>query len=85
MLVLCFLCVLSRSVWLHLVDRMSGHLAKIIAVLDRNSGLEHGRLVKKEHGRPDKQEEEDWTRKLLVDLINIVDLDCPADESAAFQ
>ena len=68
-----------RSVWLHLVDRVSGHLAKIIAVLDRNSGLEHARPVKQQ------QQEEDWTRKLFVDLINIVDLDCPADDSAAFQ
>ena len=58
---------------------MSGHLAKIIAVLDRNSGLEHGRPVKQQ------EEKEDWTRKVFVDLINIVELDCPADDSAAFQ
>ena len=66
-----------RSVWLHLVDRMSVHLAKVIAILDRNSGLEHGRL--------DTQQKEGWSRKTLVDLIKVVDFDSPVDGLAAFE
>ena len=57
---------------------MSVHLAKIIAVLDRNSGLEHC--------RPDRQQQQqDWSRKLFVDLINVVEFDWPVEDTAAFQ
>ncbi len=65
---------LLRSVWLHLVDKMSVHLARIISVLDRNCGLEH-----LHHNDPT------WSRQLFVRLLDHLDVDAPANSSTTFK
>ena len=58
---------ISRTIWLHLVDKVSFHLSKIISVVDRNSGLDHVRAV------------ESWKRELFVKMVNFVNLGSTAD------
>ena len=52
----------ARSVWLHLVDQVSQHLAQVIAPCDLFSGLDH--LV-----NPN-----DWSRKCYIQMLRVVDL-----------
>ena len=55
----------ARSVWLHLVDKVAGHLSRVIATCDFHSGLNHLREV-------------GWSRNHFVRMINLVDLDTKA-------
>ncbi len=66
--------LLIRSVWLHLVDKMAGELARLLAVLDRNCGLEHL--------RPDQPT---WIQHLFVNMLRHVDLDSPPTTSHVFR
>ena len=61
--------------WLHLVDKMSAHMAAIIGVLDRHCGLDH--LL------PDPQHV--WRRRLFVRMLNQLDLETTASTSANFK
>jgi hypothetical protein len=61
-------------VWLHLVDKMAGELARLLAVLDRNCGLEHL--------RPDQPA---WMPQLFVNMLRHVDLDSPPTISHIFR
>ena len=65
---------LLRSVWLHLVDKMAGQLARLIAVLDRNCGLE---LL-----RPQLPA---WIPQLFVRLLHHLEVDSPPTGSATFK
>ncbi len=53
----------ARSVWLHLVDKVSNHLAKVIENCDVFSGLDH--VI---------DEKVTWTRSFYIKMMQLVDL-----------
>ena len=52
----------ARSVWLHLVDQVSEHLAQVITPCDLFSGLDH------------LSNSNDWIRKCYIKMLSVVDL-----------
>ena len=64
----------ARSVWLHLVDKVSNHLAKVIATCDLFSGLNHL-----------KSSEVAWVRKFYIRMMNGIDVSTVAATKGSFQ
>ena len=62
----------------HLVLRGAETLCMRFGTLGVRAGT---RPVKQQ----DSQQQEDWSWKLFVDLINVVDFDWPVEDAAAFQ
>ena len=63
----------ARSVWLHLVDKISHHLAQVIAPCDLFSGFDH--LV----------DASGWVRKCYIKILNVVDLTTTSATKGSFK
>ena len=64
----------ARSVWLHLVDKVSNHLAKVIETCDAFSGLDH--VIDKQNT---------WARTFYIKMMKLVNLNTSPPTEAHFR
>ena len=64
----------ARSIWLHLVDKVSNHLAKVLETCDVFSGLDH--VIDKQNT---------WARTFYIKMMKLVDLNTSPPTEAHFR